>query len=414
MLKNYLKTAIKVLWRHKLFTFISLFGISFTLLILVVATSFVDHIFGPVAPEKKLDRTLSVTTAVLVSKTGGIANGPLLSYHFLNKYVKNLKTPEKISISSFHSPVVVYNNKNKINFDLKFIDGEFWEILDFKFLEGRPFSTDDVTNRTPVAVINEDLRKQYFGDAPAIGNTINADGTNFRVLGVVKNVSLMRIMPYSDMWVPLTFSKVDFHKPTLMQFPGWFAMVLAHSRSDLPAIRREFDQHLTLVEYPDDRWKKIITGTSTYAEAVTRNIFRNEDDSSTPLLTFIFVLIILFMLLPTVNLVNINLSRIMERSSEIGIRRAFGATSLTLIGQFITENVIITLIGGGISLLLSLIVIAALNNSGMIPHLHMTMNFRIFFTSLSLALLFGLLSGVYPAYKMSCLNPVEALRGDQK
>jgi len=50
MLKNYFKTALKVLWRHKLFTFISLFGISFTLLILMVATSFVDHALGAVAP----------------------------------------------------------------------------------------------------------------------------------------------------------------------------------------------------------------------------------------------------------------------------------------------------------------------------------------------------------------------------
>ena len=101
MLKNYFKTALKVLWRHKLFTFISLFGISFTLLILMVATSFVDHALGAVAPEKKLARTLSVTTAILKSKSGGYAIGPLLSYHFLNRYVKSLKTPEKFPFPLF-------------------------------------------------------------------------------------------------------------------------------------------------------------------------------------------------------------------------------------------------------------------------------------------------------------------------
>ena len=57
MLKNYLKIALKVLVRHKLFTFISLFGISFTLLILILITSLIDHTFGPEPPETKLDRT---------------------------------------------------------------------------------------------------------------------------------------------------------------------------------------------------------------------------------------------------------------------------------------------------------------------------------------------------------------------
>ncbi len=414
MLKNYLKTALKVLWRHKLFTFISLFGISFTLLILVVAASFVDHAFGPVSPEKKLDRTLSVTTAVFKSKSGGTANGPVLSYYFLNKYVKSLQTPEKISISSFHNPVVEYRDKRRINFDMKYVDGEFWDILDFDFIEGTGFTVSAVENHTPLAVINQELKQAYFGDIPAVGKTLTADGTNYRIVGVVKNVSLIRIMPYADMWVPLTLSKVDLNKPTVMQFPGWYAMVLARTKADLPIIRREFDNRLPLVEFPGGKYERIITGTSTYSEAFTRNIFRNEEDSTTPLMTFIIIIIILFMILPTVNLVNINLSRILERSSEIGIRRAFGATSTTLIGQFIIENIIITFIGGFISILLSLVVITMINNSGFIPHVHMTINFRVFLISLVLALCFGLLSGVYPAYKMSRLNPVDALRGGQQ
>ena len=62
---------------------------------------------------------------------------------------------------------------------------------------------------------------------------------------------------------------------------------------------------------------------------------------------------LLFMLLPTLNLVNINLSRILERSSEIGVRKAFGASSRTLVGQFVVENLVLTLIGAAVGLVLS-------------------------------------------------------------
>jgi len=85
MFKNYIKIAWKVLLRHKLFTFISLFGISFTLLILVVITSFVDHTIGSEAPESKQSRILSITYFRLSTPDGGSWNGPVVSYYFLDK-----------------------------------------------------------------------------------------------------------------------------------------------------------------------------------------------------------------------------------------------------------------------------------------------------------------------------------------
>ena len=415
MLKNYFKIAIKVMMRHKLFTFISLFGISFTLLILILFTSVIDHTFGPQYPEENLGRTLSVTMGLLRSTSGGESSGPLFSHYFLTKYVKSLKSAEKVSIASFFNPIVVYKENRKINLGIKFVDSEFWDILTFNFLEGKPFNKQDVDDLAHVAVINEKTRDEYFNGEPAVGKMIEADGKSYRVIGVVENVSVLRIMPYSDIWVPYGHTERDIDRISILGgFPGWFAMVLAESKRDFPAIKKEFQKHMENVEFPEGRFEYVLTNTSTYQEALARQLFRKTDGNISNFMIILFLLMVIFMLLPTVNLVNINISRIMERASEIGIRKSFGASSSTLVFQFIVENIIITLLGGLISLLLAGIILGIFNAAELIPDTHFTLNFRIFLTSLVITIFFGFFSGVYPAYRMSKMMPVEALQGGEK
>src|ERR1700759_4702434 len=98
MLKNYFKIAIAVLRRRKFFTFISLFGISFTLTILLVLTAFIDKVVGDNYPDKKRDRSLYVSRISQVGKDA-TSSGPV-SFYFLTHYAGSLKTPVKIGISS--------------------------------------------------------------------------------------------------------------------------------------------------------------------------------------------------------------------------------------------------------------------------------------------------------------------------
>ncbi len=86
----------------------------------------------------------------------------------------------------------------------------------------------------------------------------------------------------------------------------------------------------------------------------------------------------LFMLLPAVNLINLNTSRIMERASEIGVRKAFGASSRTLVGQFVVENLVLTLVGAAIGFVLAAWLLQVINASGLIQYAELSMNYRIF------------------------------------
>ena len=100
----------------------------------------------------------------------------------------------------------------------------------------------------------------------------------------------------------------------------------------------------------------------------------------------------------------------MERSSEIGVRKAFGASSKTLVYQFIVENLILTFLGGAIGIVLSWIIIQVINSANLIDNLVLSLNITVLFFAMLTCVVFGLLSGVYPAWRMSKLNVVDALK----
>jgi putative ABC transport system permease protein len=415
MIKNYFKVALKVLGRRKFFTFISLFGISITLLVLLVATALLDYVFAARTPEVHADRMLGVY-ALSMEGDGNIWGSPP-GYAFLERTVRPLaKLPnvERISYVTGGMTVASYLNGRKIESSLRRTDGEFWRMLDFDFLEGGPFTVADNENGRFVAVINETTRKRFFDGRPAVGKVIEADGQRFRVVGVVRDVPVLRYGSSADLWVPVTSAKTSAYKQEWMG--NFYALILARSPADLPAIKAEFQARLREAEkqLPDPKnYKRLVTGADTLFEGAARLFIpaRATVNPANRLRVVLLVFMLGFMLLPTINLVNINLSRILDRASEIGVRRAFGASSRTLVGQFLIENVVLTLIGAAIGLALAAAVLRAFNVSGLIPHTQFQLNFRIFLYGLAIALFFGLFSGVYPAWRMSKFHPVQALRG---
>jgi len=410
------KVALRGLVRRKFFTFISLFGIAFTLLMVLIVSALVDDAVGPQPPESHVDRSLYVTSMRLKGPSWQNTSGA--GYGFLDAEVRDLPGAERVTLYTMPSQAVSYVEGRKVKSFLKRTDAAFWKILDFDFVEGRPLTDDDDKAASLVAVINESTREKFFGGSPALGKTLEVAGQSFRVAGVVRDVPSTRFLIFADIWVPIATMKGDAWRHDTLG--GFGALVLAKDSKDFPALQSEFQARIKRHPIQDPAHFDHLEGAiDTLFGSVARSAFDLPSDADSPLALSaaaklrigMIVMAVLFMALPAINLVNINLSRILDRSSEIGVRKAFGATSRALVGQFLAENVVLTLVGGALAAVLAVVVLAAINVSGLIPYAKLSVNPRVLFWGLVAALFFGVFSGVYPAWRMSRLHPADALRG---
>jgi len=413
MLRNYLLTAWKVFMRRKLFTAINLACIVLTLVILMVITAMLQSAFHPSGVEGKSDRFLQVMNIRMESPDSGNVSQSPLGFKLIDQYLKPIAGVERVAALTSSDPVSVYQGERVSTLEMRRVDADYWKVLDFTVLAGRlPTAQDDIDARQ-VAVINRSSAHRLFGSAPAtaLGQTIDVGGQSFEIVGVVANA--MHLNAYGDLWAPIsTFPSSGYRH----QLTGSFsALILAHQASDLPRIQRDVARIATGVATDDPATLKTVyfwadSKLDLFARGTVGSDTR-ADAGATKLLAMFGAAMVLFMLLPALNLVNLNTGRILERQTEIGVRKAFGATSATLAGQLIVENILLCLAGGLIALAATAGVLAWIEAANLIPYLAIEMDWAVCGYGMVLATVFGLLSGVLPAWNMARLDPVHALRG---
>jgi putative ABC transport system permease protein len=443
MFSNYFKLALKVLGRNKFFTGISLFGISFTLMILMLITAFYDTEFGKNPPLSnkdrlvflatlKMERVVPDTTLIIDSVAqGGLmaydttftygegtnsVNISSFSYYVLDNY---LREPAGVTDYSFYSSDHSFNvflDNRKLEVGAIYADAAYWRVFDFSMLEGEYFRDGQVQNATPVAVITDKLARQYFGrESGVLGQEVELGNSRFKVIGVVRRSRSMNSMVAGDIFLPLT--TMEGRALDDNAYLGSFQAAYLLDRSvPMNKVQAELGERTARIPLRNpEEYNRISTLPMSFGELyASRLIDNNEPQKSLFRMRLVFGLLLLFfVLLPTLNLININISRIMERESEIGVRKAFGAHAGTILYQFVFENVIITFLGGIIGMVLALGLLHLINESQVLPHMILRFNLRVFAYSMGICLLFGIVSGWVPAWRVSRLQIADALKSNQ-
>lgn len=420
MYKVYLKQALHILREGKLISIISIIGTALAITMIMVIVMMQEIKVANVAPEVNRDRSLYVdwqdVKILRNNEVVGLARGQI-DYRTVKECLLPLSVPKAVTVKSQSSAVVnVQGDKKHNSFTLAAVDDSFWKVFAFSFNERKPFFGEDFQSGIKVAVISESVAKQLFKGEKALGKTVDINFMAYNIVGVVENVSVLCKAAYSEVWIP--YKSLPSYEEN-----QYTCTILADSRNDFEQIKQEVltnqkKLNSTLTEEQLD-----LNGPYDQATAQLKIESSEEAESALKADRNKTILILtIIMLIPAINLSSFSLSKFKSRMSEIGVRKAFGATKANLIMQVLYENMLGTLIGGVIGLILSVITILSLKSvflensytlieSGDISIPIATLFSPTLFISVFAAcFVLNILSASIPAYRTASMPIVKALK----
>jgi putative ABC transport system permease protein len=410
MLKNYFKIAFRSLWRHKAFTFLNMTGLAIGMSAFFLIEQYVrfEHSYDDFVTKK--DRIYRLVTDLKSSSA---------TLHWSSTSMPmalNIKAeyPEVENIVRLHHQNTLLK-KGDIKFEENetvFADSSLFAIFNFPLVQGDPATA----LKEPFSVIlSQSTAKKYFGDANPIGQTMQFtdSGYNAKVTGVMKDLPENSSIK-ADLFVSMSTRKrfrdsLDYRwgnfqeRSYLLLKPGASAAGL---EAKLPSF---MDRHLgpTFKAQQEEYVLFLEPLKETYWS--TRGGFVNGSRSNAMLFSIIGIFILL---IACINFVNLTTARSAERAKEVGIRKVIGAVRFQLTGQFLGESIVISLLAFLLAVGLCSGLLPLFNQlAGKIVSTGIIDQPASLLTLLAIAILIGLLAGVYPALVLSSFKPIASLRG---
>lgn len=352
--------------------------------------------------------SFQVTSDILKSskrKQGGMeisrSEGKDILYDEAKDFKDRYPVPSKVSISMSAggmSTVRFAEAKTNPNIRIMGIDNEYFDIASTEAEAGRIFSKYEQESGSYVCVLGHGIGVTLFKDkwANAVGKMISLDGTKLRVVGVSETKGGNMFSSADNfIFLPLNTARALY---------GGSSFAINVAVNDVEKKEVATDE----AEGTFRPIRHVPLGTIS-------NFSINQNDSIAKMLlenistvNWAAVLIGLVTLLGSViGLMNIMLVSVAERTREIGVSKALGAKNGTIKAQFLTESILISLLGGAVGVVLGVL---AGNLFGLILHTGFVIPWLWMFGGISLCAAVGILSGIYPAIKASRLDPIEALR----
>jgi putative ABC transport system permease protein len=412
MLKNYIKIAFRNLWRHRVFSFINIMGLTVGMTACFLIFLYVKFELSYDSFHSKADRIyrvvadLKTPSETLHTSGPAWAVGPHIAQDFPQVEAAVRITGDELLVRKGN---VKFQETNSL-----YADSLFFKVFDFKLLKGNP---NTALNEPFSLVLSESAVKKYFGNTDPIGQTVlfTGGGLPAKITGVMKDIpenSQIR----ADMLVSMSTLTRNFNKGLDDQWGNYGnnTYVLLKPGVNVQAFQKQLPAFL---ERRNGSEMKQLNMYPTLILEPLKDVYlrSTRDGSKTGNINnvYIFSLIAVFILLiACFNFVNLTTARAAERAKEVGIRKVVGALKNQLTLQFMGESVILCMIAFLFTLGLASLLLPSFNHLA-----GKTISPGIFHQGNYLLVLFltavgvGLLAGSYPALVLSSFKPVTVLKG---
>ena len=372
-LKQYLKQAWTMMRQNKLFTSIYVAGtglsIAFTMVLFIIY--YVK--FAPVYPEYNRDRMLVISKSAVAQEGAekwNSCNGGASPK--IAGLVKGLPHLDEVGMAMMNgwagSTVLLPESNEQLEVTPGMVDAGFWKVFTFRFLNGKPFDEASVEAELPIAVLTESLAKRIFASTDVVGKYISYDGKDMQVVGVVADVTGTTPATAADLYIPLYYGGANRPGKYDMGLTGSIGIYMtATSEADVETLRTEVIDVLNRYDQEDKQWTYFwMDQPDVWWKSTFRDSCSNAPDIPEIIRGILYMLLAL-LFIPAMNLCGMISSRMDERMSELGVRKAYGATNAGLISQVLTENLLLTFVGGLVGLALAYLI--ALTGGDWVYHL---------------------------------------------
>jgi putative ABC transport system permease protein len=411
-LRDLLRDTLAALWSHKLRTFLTMFGITWgivSITLMVAATQ------GLRVGLKRNNETFAKDVMIMFAgrtsmQAGGMRAGRLVRWNQEDYLAVLDQSPAcRYALPEIGNQVPL---RSRYNSGTLLVVGSlppFAEVRSIGVADGRFYNDADQASASRVAFLGSDAKKQLYGGRPAIGETLWLEDIPYTVIGVMRAKNQNSSYDGQDVrkiFIPYSAIVRDFpNPPPAPPHTIDHMLIVPKSLALHEDCERQARAALALIHHfnPDDKEANSVWDTIKNARANALIMDGME--------YFMGAVGIITLFLGGLGVMNVMLVAVRERTREIGVRKALGATKRAIVGQFFTEALIIAFLSGGIGMALAYGFCALVDLlpmpeifAGLLP------TWQSGALSFLLLAMVAVLSALYPARRAAAVDPIEALR----
>ncbi len=416
MLEN-IRLSFGGIWSHKMRSFLTMLGIIIGIAAIIAIVSTIKGTNDQI--EANLIGSGSNNVRITLQKDGYELD---LSYEEVpngvteisNEAIEEIRSIEHVEKASRYKSRQEYDGVYHLNNSLsggKIVgaDEVYLDACDYSVIKGRGFSENDFMKAKKVALIDDKAKKALFQGDEAVGKTIEIKGEPYVVIGEIAESDSYEVVinsiedyyMYSDMEAGGTVVVPNVTWPAIYRYDEPDNLIVKADKTDnmASAGKSAADILNTYINSDDDTVKYKAENLLEQAKQI------QQLSQSTNMMLICIAGISL--LVGGIGVMNIMLVSVTERTSEIGLKKAIGAGKGAILGQFLTEAVVLTCMGGIIGVIVGIFLSKVISAFMGIPT---SISFFAAVFSVIFSMAIGIIFGMLPSYKAANLNPIDALR----